>query len=60
MEKDIDFTLNASADIVFVIQYMVFTSLTGYVIIMWVVISGVKGQGDKCEVLLKFLLLTKL
>jgi hypothetical protein len=28
---------------------MVFTSLKSYAIITWVVISGVKGQGDKCD-----------
>lgn len=45
IEKDADFTVNESANNVFVIQYMVFTSLKSYVIIMWVV----KEEGDKCD-----------
>jgi hypothetical protein len=31
------------------IQYMVFTTLKSYAMIMCVTLSGVKGQGDKCD-----------
>jgi hypothetical protein len=46
---DDDFTLNASANNVIMIQYMGFATLKSYAMIMCVTLSGVKGQGDKCD-----------
>lgn len=32
-----------------VIQYIVFTALKGYAMIIWVAVSWMKGEGDKCD-----------